>query len=100
MSVTTESAQQFLERMRHRSHPRCAVCSEAGPCAMGLQFRLLGDGSVEEAFDCSDRFQGYPGMLHGGVISSLLDGAMTNCLFAHGIVAVTADLKVRFRHPV
>ena len=39
-------------------------------------------------------------MLHGGVISALLDGAMTNCLFARGIVALTAELVVRFRHPV
>jgi acyl-coenzyme A thioesterase PaaI-like protein len=36
-------------------------------------------------------------MLHGGVISSILDGTMTNCLFAHGTVAVTAELRVRFR---
>jgi acyl-coenzyme A thioesterase PaaI-like protein len=25
---------------------------------------------------------------------------MTNCLFAHGIVAVTAEMTVRFRHPI
>ena len=25
---------------------------------------------------------------------------MTNCLFAHGCVGMTAELKVRFRHPV
>ena len=30
----------------------------------------------------------------------MLDGAMTNCLFAHGRVAVTAELTVRYRHPV
>jgi acyl-coenzyme A thioesterase PaaI-like protein len=45
-------------------------------------------------------FEGYPDMLHGGIICALLDGAMTNCLFAHGHAAVTAELKVRFRHPV
>ncbi len=39
-------------------------------------------------------------MLHGGVISALLDGAMTNCLFANGIRALTAELKVRFLLPV
>jgi len=100
MSVTTESAQQFLDRTRHRVHPRCVVCSEESPCALGLHFRMLDDGSVETTFDCPNRLQGYLDCLHGGVISSLLDGAMTNCLFAHGIVAVTADLKVRFRHPV
>ena len=30
----------------------------------------------------------------------LLDAAMTNCLFARGIQAVTGRLNVRFRHPV
>jgi acyl-coenzyme A thioesterase PaaI-like protein len=25
---------------------------------------------------------------------------MTNCLFAHGIVAVTAEMNIRFRHPI
>jgi acyl-coenzyme A thioesterase PaaI-like protein len=58
------------------------------------------DGAVEASFPCQPVFTGYPGMLHGGIICSLLDGAMTNCLFAHGLVAVTVDLNVRFRHPV
>jgi acyl-coenzyme A thioesterase PaaI-like protein len=39
-------------------------------------------------------------MIHGGIVSTLLDAAMTNCLFALGHVAVTADLHVRFRHPL
>ena len=36
----------------------------------------------------------------GGVIASMLDGAMTNCLFAQGIVAVTGELTVRYWKPV
>ena len=39
-------------------------------------------------------------MLHGGVVASVLDGAMTSCLFAHGHPGATAELTVRFRHPV
>ncbi len=30
----------------------------------------------------------------------LLDGAMTNCLFQHGHVAVTGELNVRYHHAV
>lgn len=45
-------------------------------------------------------FQGYPNTLHGGMVSTLLDAAMTNCLFAHGCTAVTAELTVRFLRPV
>ena len=39
-------------------------------------------------------------MLHGGITSALLDGAMTHCLFARGIIAVTGEMTVRFRHPI
>jgi acyl-coenzyme A thioesterase PaaI-like protein len=44
--------------------------------------------------------QGYDGILHGGVISALLDEAMTHCLFHHGVKAVTGELRVRFLKPV
>jgi len=58
------------------------------------------DGSVQGKFTASEVFAGYVGRLHGGVIAALLDGVMTNCLFAHGCRAVTAELTVRYRHPV
>jgi len=61
---------------------------------------LRDDGGVEASFECKAKYRGYESILHGGVTSSLLDGAMTNCLFAHGIVAVTAEMRVRFRHPI
>ena len=100
MSVTTESAQDLLEQTSESQHPRCIVCGRNGDCGLGLRFRSLPDGSVEAEFACPEQYQGYEGMLHGGATSSLLDGAMTNCLFAHGLVAVTADMTVRFRHPI
>jgi len=68
--------------------------------ALHLEFDSFTDGSVETTFYCSPEFAGYPGILHGGIISTLLDGAMTHCLFAKGHAAVTAELRVRFRHPV
>jgi len=46
------------------------------------------------------RFEGYPGTAHGGIVATLLDSAMAQCLFAEGRRAVTGDLQVRFRHPV
>ncbi len=63
-------------------------------------FSATPDGTVEADFPGGDPFQGYTGILHGGVTAMLLDAAMTNCLFAHGRRAVTAELAVRFRHPV
>ena len=69
---------------------------------MGLALRYVQqtDGSVTASFLGNCALEGYAGLLHGGVIAALLDGAMTNCLFAHGIEAVTAELTVRFLRPV
>ena len=44
--------------------------------------------------------QGYDTQVHGGVIASLLDAAMTHCLFAAGVQALTAELVVRFVAPI
>jgi uncharacterized protein (TIGR00369 family) len=86
--------------MRATAHPRCIACSPQSEHGLGLEFHDLGDGAVRATFACASLFEGYPGCLHGGIISTILDSAMTNCLFAHGHHAVTAELSVKFRAPV
>ena len=61
---------------------------------------MQANGGVEASFSCEQRYQGYNGYLHGGIISALLDSAMTNCLFAQGRAALTGVLNVRFLKPV
>jgi acyl-coenzyme A thioesterase PaaI-like protein len=58
------------------------------------------DDAVVADFELNQAVEGYVGWSHGGITSAVLDGAMTNWLFAHGLTGITADLKVRFRHPV
>jgi acyl-coenzyme A thioesterase PaaI-like protein len=93
----TASAQATLDAERRQNHPRCVVCGETNARGIGLDFAVAADGSVSTVFDCELSWEGYAGVVHGGVVASLLDGAMTNCLFARGITAVTAELTVRFR---
>lgn len=88
------------DRVRSDEHPDCFVCSPAHPAGLRLGFIPQTDGSVTAEFDCDGTHQGYAGMVHGGIVAALLDGAMTNCLFALGYAAVTGDLHVRFRHPL
>lgn len=38
--------------------------------------------------------------MHGGIISLLLDEAMTHSLLSMGVVAVTAEITVKFRQPI
>jgi uncharacterized protein (TIGR00369 family) len=86
--------------LRASAHPRCIACSPNSKSGLRLDFQDAGDGKVRATFDCASTFEGYPGCLHGGIISTILDSAMANCLFAQGHMAVTAELTVKFRAPV
>lgn len=61
-----------------------------------MAFQADDDGSVSARLQSHPGLQGYEGIIHGGVISALLDAAMTHCLFHQGVRAVTGDLRVRF----
>lgn len=95
----------WQQRMR-REHPGCFACDpgptqEASPHgALGLVCRKLADGSVEGTLEPKAWMHGYPDRMHGGLVATLLDSAMTQCLFAHDIRAVTATLYIRYRQPV
>ena len=98
--VTTEPTHDAQRETQARAHRNCVVCGAANDRGLRLEFRTSEDGSVQASFDCKKAYEGYANLLHGGVVTALLDGAMTNCLFAHGHPGVTAEITVRFRHPV
>ena len=92
--------QNTVANIRNLVHPKCIVCSFGNANGLHLEFDADDDGSVTATFQCDEAFEGYPGLLHGGVISSILDGAMGNCMFARGQATVTIEMTTRFRHPV
>ncbi len=83
--------------MLPNNHQNCSVCCQ--PFFSDQQiinFTHLADGRVQTTITASDKMQGYQGVMQGGLISTLHDTAMTHCLFAHQIQALTASLNVRF----
>lgn len=81
-------------------HTQCIMCGDNNPMSLRLIFEQGASGEVCASFQGNSLLQGYDGILHGGVISALLDSAMTNCLFYRNIEAVTGELFVRFVAPV
>lgn len=100
MNPLSNPSNSQVRDLRAGAHPRCIVCSAANPKGLQLECTVMPDGSVRGGFAGGEGFEGYVGRLHGGVIAALLDGAMTHCLFARACQAVTAELTVRYRHPV
>lgn len=94
------TAEQRLTCFRADAHPFCFACSESNPMGLALRYHAEPDGSVSATFLGHAAIEGYPGMLHGGIIATLLDGAMANCLFARGLRGMTVELRVRYHAPV
>ncbi len=95
--MTTDERDRSAACAGHRD---CLFCGERNPRSLGLCFQAADNGGVQAMFTAPDELQGYAGILHGGIIASVLDAAMTHCLFFCGVQAVTGDLHVRYRHEV
>ena len=81
----------------------CFVCGERNPAGVHVRFYEQEDGSVLARFTGQEHHQGYPGRMHGGVITAIMDETMGRAIMIpHGetVWGVTAELSLRFRKPV
>ena len=77
----------------------CFACGQLNNGGMHLDFDVSRD-RAEARYTALQRHQGYDGVLHGGVVTALLDEAMGWAIFHQGIWGVTARINVSFRLPV
>jgi acyl-coenzyme A thioesterase PaaI-like protein len=99
-SPPSESLRSALRRATHAS---CFACGEPASAApgLGLAFTVSPDGaSVQAEWRAPAWAVGYDGLVHGGLLATALDAAMVHALFARGVVARTAALRIRYRQPV
>ncbi len=78
----------------------CYACGDLNPLGLHLQFEMLPDGSAQAPFVARPEHQGYPGYVHGGLVTTLLDEAMGWATYGNRIWALTGKMELRFRGPV
>jgi uncharacterized protein (TIGR00369 family) len=80
----------------------CFVCGTDNPLSLHAQFLELDDGRLCAEFVATDVHQSYPGRVHGGVISAILDEAIGRAVQVETPeqFGVTLELTVRYRKPV
>ena len=89
-----------LTPFAHSTQNRCFGCGQANATGLRLEFLLAADGTVVSLPVVPEAFEGHPGYLHGGIIATLLDEAMSKAVRALGRSSVTAKMEVEFRRPV
>ena len=85
---------------RFRDNGACFVCGSGNSIGLNLAFRLdpeNGRAWADVIFPA--HFQGWEGVVHGGLLATVLDEAMIKAGQAKGIACVTAEITVRFIKP-
>lgn len=99
---------------RHDQQPSaiwCFVCGVENPC--GLHIRFFNDGHHRclARVTLGDQYQSYPGIVHGGILATILDETMGRAVLAEGDEGdyrailderfmFTAKMDIRYRAPV
>jgi acyl-coenzyme A thioesterase PaaI-like protein len=55
------------------SSRHCFVCGVDNPHGLHLVFRQTAPGEVTVDYVAPEHFQGYPGVVHGGIVAAMLD---------------------------
>ena len=79
----------------------CFGCSSENAAGLALSLQRLPDGRVAARTTLPERYASYPGIVHGGIISTLVDEVMGNLIaIDHGLLAFCATLRTRMLAPV
>jgi uncharacterized protein (TIGR00369 family) len=81
----------------------CLVCGLKNPFGLHTSFFELDNNELLAVFKPRREHQSYPGRLHGGIISTILDETIGRAIMIQSedeIWGVTVDLQIRFKKPV
>lgn len=81
-----------------KTYPNCFGCGDANPIGLRLAYRSEGKCLVTD-FTPAEAHQGWPGIVHGGIITTLLYEVMENLPYADGKIALMRRMQTRFRKP-
>ncbi len=73
----------------------CFGCSPINPIGFKLTFTME-DGVCRTSFTAGKEYQGWSGVMHGGLIATLLDETMAQWLWLNDIGTMTAEMTTRY----
>jgi len=77
----------------------CFACGKLNPRGLKLDIEVDPEGARFE-YTIPPELQGWQGMTHGGILSTMLDEVMVWAAAGREIETVTAEMTIRFRNPL
>ncbi len=78
----------------------CFVCGRENPIGLHMHFYTDADGCVRADYLPHEEHQGFPGVMHGGLVTTMLDELIGRTAIASDMWCMTAKLEIRFRKPI
>jgi acyl-coenzyme A thioesterase PaaI-like protein len=81
----------------------CFICGMQNPVGLKLRIYQIEPGLIETTYTAPDHFQGYPGVLHGGIVATILDEISGRAQMGNPSAPrfmFTAKLEVKYRKNV
>jgi uncharacterized protein (TIGR00369 family) len=83
-----------------KTRSTCFACGPEHPTGLRLRFEFTDDGTALARWLPDEAWHGFQGVVHGGIVSTVLDEAMAKAVSSSAGEFPTAELRVRFRRPV
>src|ERR1700686_4692269 len=80
------------------TYQRCFACGHHNEYGLQLTFHREGDRIVAD-YQPAKRYQGFPGVLHGGILATMLDETMGRTGALRREWMMTGKLDIRYRRP-
>lgn len=79
---------------------KCFGCGDDQPAGMAMSFRAGNGLEVTGRLEVAKKYQGGPGVIHGGILSTAFDEAQGMACMALGSPVVTGHLEIDFARPI
>ncbi len=86
--------------LRLEDDQMCYVCGKKNRAGFKLDFTHMRKGQLTAEVTFQKKHQGYKNIVHGGMVTMLLDEIMVNLAWLDGVPAVTAEITVRLKKTV
>jgi len=94
---------KFAVKKKQPTSKMCFVCGSGNSSGLHARFYELENGELTALFTPGEEHQGYPGRLHGGIASTILDETIGRTIMLNDsdeYWGVTIEFTSRYRKPI